>query len=155
MNEKKIIELISMYFDGELKKGEEALLFSELSGNSEGRRYFKTLGRIRSAADESAEEFPEELDERIIKSIGRLQPKKAGFFKGHNIPMVISYAAILVMLMISGYILMQVSYYKDKVNVLSGQLEQQTKTIQMLYNSLPGIEVRAAAENEIIIKPSL
>ncbi|HSR17809.1 MAG TPA: hypothetical protein VLM39_06920 [Ignavibacteriaceae bacterium] len=90
-----------------------------------------------------------------MKSIGRLQPKKTDFFKGHNIPMVISYAAILIMLLISGYILMQVSYCRDKVNDLSGQLGQQTKTIQMLYNSLPGIEVRAAVENEIIIKPSL
>ena len=30
----------------------------------------------------------------------------------------------------------------------------QSKTIQMLYNSLPAVEVRATYDNEIIIKPN-
>jgi len=31
----------------------------------------------------------------------------------------------------------------------------QTRTIEMLYNSLPGIEVRATFDNEIVIKPNI
>jgi hypothetical protein len=155
MDEKKITELIDMYFDGELKKGEDTLLFTELAGNTEGRKYFRQISRIRSAVEESTEEFPEELDERILRSINRHMQKKSGFFVVHNIPAIISYAAVFIMLFLSGYVLMQINYYRDKVDDLSERMERQMETIKMLYNSLPSIEVRAASDNEIIIKPSL
>ncbi len=155
MDEKKIIELIDMYFDGELKKGEESFLFTQLAGSTEGRKYFRQISRIMSVVEESAEEFPEELDERILRSVSRLPQKKAGFFRKHNIPAIISYAVVLIMLLISGYILVQINYYRARIEDLSGRMERQSETIEMLYNSLPGVEVRAASGNEIIIKPSL
>ena len=63
MDDEKILEMINKYFDGELEKGEEMLLFTRLSSSDEGRKYFKQLNRIRSAVDDSIEEFPEELEE--------------------------------------------------------------------------------------------
>jgi hypothetical protein len=36
---------------------------------------------------------------------------------------------------------MKVSTYQEKVDTLSQQMNFQTKTIQMLFNSLPGVEV--------------
>lgn len=154
MDENKITGLINMYFDGGLKKGEETLLFTRLAGSTEGRKYFRQLSRIRSAAEESAEEFPEELEERILRSAGRHVQKESGFF-GQKISAVISYAAALIMLFLSGYVLSQINYYRNKVDDLYGRMERQNETIIMLYNSLPGIEVRAASDNEIIIKPGL
>ena len=80
MNDEKILETINKYFDGELEKGEEMLLFTQLSLSDEGRKYFKQLNRIRAAVDDSIDEFPEKLEEDILRSIGKVSVKKPGFF---------------------------------------------------------------------------
>ena len=41
MNDDKLIEMINLYFDGELEKSREPQLFSQLSANDEAREYFK------------------------------------------------------------------------------------------------------------------
>ena len=68
---------------------------------------------------------------------------------------MISYAAALILLFLSGYLFIKVSNYQERVDNLSEQMMMQTKTIQMLYNSLPGIEVRSTIDNAIIIKPNI
>ena len=65
MQENKIISMINLYFDGELNKGEEANLFSSLANDQSGRDYFKKLSIIRNTVDNSTEELPAELEERI------------------------------------------------------------------------------------------
>lgn len=154
MSSNKITELINLYFDGELDKGREALLFTELSQSVEGREYFKQLSRIKTSIDESLEDFPEELDERILRSVSRTSEKKSSFFTGQRIFASVSYAVAIVLIVLSGYLFMKVSTYQEKVDTLSQQMNFQTKTIQVLFNSLPKVEVRATSENEIIIKPN-
>ena len=70
MSSENIFEMIDMYFDGELKKQEETFLFSELSGNIEAREYFKNSGILKTIVHSEKETFPEELEERILRSIG-------------------------------------------------------------------------------------
>lgn len=154
MNDNKIYELINLYFDGELDKSREALLFTELSQSVEGREYFKQLSRIKTSIDESLEDFPEELDERILRSVSRTSEKKFSFFTGQRLFASVSYAIAIVLIVLSGYLFMKVSTYQEKVDTLSQQMNFQTKTIQILFNSLPGVEVRATFDNEIIIKPN-
>lgn len=155
MNDEKILEMINKYFDGELEKGEEMLLFTQLSLSDEGRKYFKQLNRIRAAVDDSIEEFPEELEEDILRSIGKVSVKKPGFFTTHTIVTSISYAVALILIIISGYLLSEVKGYQDKVEKLSGRMIKQSQTIEMLYNSLPEIQVKASSNNEIIVKPKI
>jgi len=154
MSEKKITELINLYFDGELDKSEEASLFSLLASDQTARDYFKQLSVIRNAVDNSAEDFPAELEERILRSVGSKAAAKTGMFSNIKIFSAISYAAALVLLFLSGYLFFKVSKYQERVDNLSQQMIIQSKTIQMLYNSLPGVEVRATFDNEIIIKPN-
>ena len=154
MSEKKITEMINLYFDGELAKGEEANLFSLLASDQTARDYFKQLSVIRNAVDNSAEDFPAELEERILRSVGSKAAAKTGMFSSIKIFSAVSYAAALVLLFLSGYLFFKVSNYQERVDNLSEQMMMQTKTIQMLYNSLPGVEVRATFDNEIIIKPN-
>ena len=155
MSNNKIIELINLYFDGELDKGKEAFLFTELSQSSEGREYFKQLSRIKTSIDESLEDFPEELDERILRSVSRTSEKKFSFFTGQRLFASVSYAVAVVLIILSGYLFMKVSTYQEKVDTLSKQMNFQTKTIQMLFNSLPGVEVIGTLDNKIIIKPNI
>jgi hypothetical protein len=154
MSENKIIELINLYFDGELEKRKEINLFSLLASDQIARDYFKQLSLIRSAVDNSAEDFPSELEERILRSIGSKVATKAGIFSYIKIFSAISYAAAFILLFLSGYLFFKVSDYQERVDNLSQQMIIQSKTIQMLYNSLPGVEVRATFDNEIIIKPN-
>lgn len=154
MSENKILEMINLYFDGELAKSEEATLFSLLASDQSARDYFKQLSLIRNAVDNDAEEFPAELEERILRSVGSKASEKTGTFSKVKIFSAISYAAVLILLFLSGYLIFKVSNYQERVDNLSEQMMMQTKTIQMLYNSLPGVEVRATYDNEIIIKPN-
>jgi hypothetical protein len=154
MSENKILEMISLYFDGELEKSKEVILFTMLSSDQTARDYFKQLGVIRNAIDNSTEDLPVELEERILRSVGLKASTKSGFFSNIKIFSAISYAAALILLFLSGYLFFKVSNYQERVDNLSQQMIYQTKTIQMLYNSLPGVEVRATFDNEIIIKPN-
>jgi len=61
----------------------------------------------------------------------------------------------LILLLLSGYLFLKVSSFQERVDTLSEQMIIQTRTIELLYNSLPGIEVRATFDNEIIIKPNI
>lgn len=154
MSENKIKELINLYFDGELAKNEEANLFSLLASDQSVRDYFKQLSLIHNAVDNDTEDFPSELEERILRSVGSKTAAKTGMFSNVKIFSAVSYAAALILLFLSGYLFFKVSNYQERVDNLSQQMMIQSKTIQMLYNSLPGVEVRATFDNEIIIKPN-
>lgn len=155
MSSNKITELINLYFDGELDKGREAFLFTELSQSVEGREYFKQLSRIKTSIDESLEDFPEELDERILRSVSRTSENKFSFFTGQRLFASVSYAVALILIVLSGYLFMKVSTYQEKVDNLSQQMNFQSKTIQMLFNSLPGVEVIGTLDNKIIVRPNI
>lgn len=154
MSENKIKELINLYFDGELAKSEEANLFTLLASDQSARDYFKQISLIRNAVDNDKEDFPAELEERILRSVGSRASEKTGIFSKVKIFSSFSYAAALILLFLSGYLFFKVSNYQERVDNLSEQMMMQTKTIQLLYNSLPGVEVRATYDNEIIIKPN-
>ena len=155
MGNSNLFEMINLYFDGELEKSKEANLFSLLASDQSARDYFKQLSLIRNAVDNSAEDFPSELEERILRSVGSKAATKSGVFSKIKIFSAISYAAALILLFLSGYLFFKVSNYQERVENLSQQMMIQSKTIQMLYNSLPGVEVRATFDNEIIIKPNI
>jgi hypothetical protein len=154
MSENKLLEMINLYFDGELEKSKEVNLFTLLASDQTAREYFKQLSVIRNAVDNSSEDFPAELEERILRSVGSKATARTGMFSHIKIFSAISYAAALVLLFLSGYLFFRVSNYQERVDNLSQQMIIQSKTIQMLYNSLPGVEVRATFDNEIIIKPN-
>jgi|WetSurMetagenome_2_1015567.scaffolds.fasta_scaffold65955_2 hypothetical protein len=154
MSENKILEMINLYFDGELEKSKEVNLFTLLASDQTTRDYFKQLSVIRNAVDNSTEDFPSDLEERILRSVVSKESTKSGFFSNIKIYSAISYAAALILLFLSGYLFFRVSSYQERVDNLSQQMIIQSKTIQMLYNSLPGVEIRATFDNEIIIKPN-
>ena len=155
MSENKIIEMINLYFDGELAKGEEASLFSLLANDQSARDYFRQLSLIKNFTDNDSEDVPIELEERILRSVGSKVSSKSGMFSNTRIFSAISYAAAVVLLVLSGYLFFKVSGYQEKVNSLSQQMMYQTRTIQMLYNSLPGVEVVGTIDNKIVIKPKI
>lgn len=155
MSENKILEMINLYFDGELAKGEEANLFSLLASDQTARDYFKQLSVIRNAVDNSAEDFPAELEERILRSVGSKAAAKTGMFSNIKIFSAVSYAAALILLFLSGYLFFKVSNYQERVDNLSQQMMIQSQTIELLFNSLPVVEVRATSNKDKLYKPNI
>lgn len=154
MSNNKNFALVNLYFDGELNKSEEVNLFTLLANDEAARNYFKQLSVIKNAVDNDAADFPAELEERILRSVGTKASARAGYFSDIKIFPAISYAAALVLLFLSGYLFFKVSNYQERVDNLSQQMMIQSKTIQMLYNSLPGVEVIGTLDNKVIIKPN-
>jgi hypothetical protein len=155
MSENKLLEMINLYFDGELEKSKEVNLFTLLASDQTARDYFKQLSIIRNAVDSSALDFPAELEERILRSVGSKVAAKTGIFSSIKIFSAVSYAAALILLFLSGYLFLKVSNYQERVDNLSQQMIIQSKTIQLLYNSLPVIEVRATSNKDDINKPKI
>lgn len=153
-NEFKTIELINSYFDGDLEKNKEPILFSLLSDNQKARDYFKQLSVLRNEINNSQEEFPSELEERIFRTI---QKKKSSseYIRKFNFINTLSYAITFLLIILNIYLFIKTSTYQEKIESLSKEIRIQAKTIEMIYNSLPAVEIKSAIENSITIKPTL
>jgi hypothetical protein len=147
--------MISLYFDGELTKSEEPTLFALLSSDQSARDYFKQLSLIKNVFDNDSDNLSSELEERILRSIGTKVSVKPGIFSNIRIFSSISYAAAIILLVLSGYLFLKVSNYQERVDNLSQQMMFQSRTIQMFYNSLPVVDVVGTIENKIVIKPKI
>lgn len=147
--------LIEKYFDRELEKNKEPVLFTMLSGNSEAREYFKSLNSLKTEIEETVEPFPEEIEKRILYSVaGKERLRNKGFVK-IKLTSVLSYAAAVIFLIAGIFSFMELNNYKTKFEVISEEVTKQRKILELLYNSLPAAEIKADWENEIIIKANL
>jgi len=146
--------MINSYLDGELEKSSESFLFTQLAINAEAREYFRHLNSLKTVVEESIGEFPEELDAKILKSISSENSSAIKLISRERAYAGFFIAASIILLIISSYLFFNISSYNEKVDELSRKVVIQTRTIQMLYNSLPGIEVEATINNAIIVKPN-
>lgn len=145
--------MIDKYFDGELSKNMETRIFTELSNDEEGREYFKQMNKIKSAIQESAEEFPLDLDQKILMKI-RSSNEKKPFLQRSLIP-VVSYSFAVVLLIVSLFLYFEVRDYRTELRDTSRQMIEQQKTINLLINSLPSVEVETEIQNAVVIKANL
>ena len=152
MSSQEIKNLIDSYFDNELSKSEEVFLFSQLSKNIEAREYFKQLNILKTEMQNTIENFPIELEERILNSTASKfeMPNLFSF----NFPSVLGYAFSIVLLILSLLFYTQSLEYQKDIEIKIDQIDQKNRMIEMLFHSLPQAEVRTILENEIIIKPT-
>ena len=152
---KEILEMINLYADGELDRKEETSLFVLLSQDEETRNYFRSLQILKSGVIQSVEEVPDELEEKIVKSITDSQTPKNSFSSARTFTSKIPYAFVAILLILCAYIFLKFDSYQTKFEAISNQLQNQNKTIEMLYNSLPAAEVTGQLKNKIIITSKL
>jgi predicted anti-sigma-YlaC factor YlaD len=143
---------VDLYFDGELNKRYEAFLFSELAKNEECREYFRQTNRINNILKEAAEEFPVDLEKRIFSKIRNLNEKP--FWYKQIFP-VVSYSFAVLLLIISLFMFFEMREYRNEIQFTSRQMNEQQKTINLLINSLPSVEVESEIQNAVIIKANL
>ena len=146
--------MINSYFDGELDREKEAVLFTYLSQNEECREYFKSMNLLKSSVEKTNEEFPGELEERIFYSLQKTEGKKHSFFSG-NLFAVASYAIAVVLIIISILFYNESNNYKQKLEKTIEQVNRQEQLMHVLINSLPAPEIKVKASNEVIVTAKL
>ena len=155
MNTENIKDIINQYFDNELTKSEEVLLFTQLSQNEKAREYFKEMNLLKSVMEEATEDFPQELDNKILSNLKKEEeviytPKPISRVSNY-----LSYAFAIVLLALSIFFYNESMQYRNKLELTYQQVYQQNQMIQVLFNSLPQAEVRGSLENTIIVTPQM
>jgi hypothetical protein len=136
-------ELINRYFDGELDKESEILLFTSLSVNEVDRKYFKEMHILKTAVKELDVEYPDSLDFKVLHSIDSLDERR--FTKiGGKLHLAISYTVAAVLLLVTLFLFNEVKSYRQSFESISKEVIEQKQTIEMLYNSLPGIVIKSS-----------
>jgi len=155
MSNEKIQLMISEYFDGELDKNKEALMFSLLSGDEEGREYFKQLNRIKTITESSIAEFPFELEERILRNIqtSSSKPVQSQFFR--KAASAVPYLLTILLFVLSLFLFNEIKNYKAESDLIHKQVIYQSRVIQLMINALPTTEVKAGFTKEITVQPTL
>ena len=151
MNTEELKRMIQIYFDGELEKNKEPLLFSSLSQDDEARDYFKSVNLLKNAVEETKEDFPQELEERIFYSLRKKEVKSISSVFNLPVTRIISYSVAIILIIINIYLLGRINSYSDKVNAVQTVVQNQNQMIELLFNSLPATEVKAAKTNNHIL----
>ena len=149
METNDLLKMIDEYLDGELEKSKEQSLFISLSANEQARNYFRQIWLLKSVASEMEEDFPEKVEKKILSRT--ILNGKNKFFTQRT-KLVISYAAIIVLFCISLFFYSQIRTYKEDINQVHLDIQKQTRTIQILLNSLPTAEINGKFSNAVIIK---
>ena len=155
MSTEKIKETINQYFDNELSKGEEVILFTELSENEEARNYFKEMNFLRTAVEDTFVDYPPKMDEKILSGLKPQKVDTVPVAHRGQIFNYISYAFAIILLAISIFFYTESIQYKNKLDLTSQQVNQQNQLIQVLYHTLPQTVVTEKVENEIIVTPKM
>jgi hypothetical protein len=151
MTNDEIKIMIDNYFDGELDKSKEPVLFSALSSEIEAREYFKKLHALKTAVTETIDSFPPNLEVSILKSINKKIHKNISF--GSRIPRIISIASTVVLLIICSLLFLDLKDYKSKLASVNDQVQEQKETIEIMqHNIYPAVVVSPEDKNEIIVR---
>lgn len=149
----EIYLLIDSYIDGELNRKEEDILFEQLALNSDARDYFRRVNLIRNQTKSFTEEFPSSLEKIIVSKVRRHTSFMHSY--GSRITGYIVAGISVMLLIISLFLLSEISGYRDEINSAVSQMNKQNEIIEALYNSLPPTVIRATYSNEIIVKPNI
>ena len=133
----------------ELKKENQALLFSHLGECENCRNYFSTAVALSDSIAKDKNYYPASLDEEIFSKL----PKEKSFtftsFFSVRIPAYLAYALVAIVILLSFTLLNEVNKYRAELKQTSAQLKEQSKTIELLYNSFPAVEVHPVSINNL------
>ena len=149
MNCKDYQLCIHEFLENELIKEDQKLLFSHLGECEVCRDYFSAAALLNSTIVEEKNLFPEFLDEEILSKL----PKEKSFtFEGFftvKIPAYFAYALVAIVILLSLTLLNEVTQYKHELHQTAQQLKEQKRTVELLFNSLPPVEVHPVFINNL------
>jgi hypothetical protein len=157
MNTNEIISMIDLYFDGELEKGKEPVMFTLLSQDTEAREHFKKMNALKSAFSTSAEQFPSSLDEKILRSVSSLNERQKAFFINKNFFSAVSYSVTIILLILTMFFYSKSEEYKVQFFDLTREVKKQNDKLELLMNALPQVEVPGSyyRTKQITVRPNI
>lgn len=149
-----IIDMINLYFDGELEKEDEAFLFSLISSDAEGRDYFKIMTTLKESYRVSEKLYPQKLEEKILREVSQ-NPNIKSPDKYYYIPKKLIYALSVILLLVGLFAYTEFNIHREKLRLQSEQVIKQTEMINLLMNSLPQAEVKGREIKKVIVRANL
>lgn len=146
MDPNELAKMIDQYFDGELDSGREKEFFISLSADETARNYFKQHHLLKSVVLEMQENFPGNIEKKILSKT--LSYEKKSFF-GQKIKPFLVYAAVVIFFSLSLFFYNESNAYKNNIAKINYKLDLQRKTIESIVNSLPTAEVKGVHQEEI------
>lgn len=149
MNCKDYQLCIHEFLENGLKKEDQKLLFSHLGECEVCRDYFSAAATINQTIVEDKSLFPASLDEEILSQL----PKDKSFafenFLTVKVPAYLAYVLIAIVILLSFTLLNEVNQYKNELHQTALQLNEQKRTVELLFNSLPPVEVHPVLSNNL------
>src|SRR3989339_77915 len=157
MDTNEIITMIDLYFDGELEKGKEPVMFSLLSQDTEAREHFKMINTLRSVFTTSTEQFPSSLDEKILRSVSGLNEKQTAFFLNKKVFSAITYSVTIILLVLTMFFYSKSEEYKVQFFDLTREVKKQNDRLELIMNALPQVDVSGSyfRTKQIIVRPNI
>jgi len=154
MTNDEIRNMVDNYFDGELDKSKEPILFTSLSANIEAREYFKKLHALRSIVAETIEPFPVKLEENILASFKPVKSKSNKNINfGSRASHIISIAAAAILFIVCSLLFLDVKDYQSRINTITEQVKEQNENMNLILNSsFPVLVISPDTKNEIIVR---
>ncbi len=155
MTTENMINLTDLYFDNELEKGKEAILFTQLGTNEEAREYFKKMNKLNAAVTVTMDEFPQRLEEKIFACISKQSAKQESGFLTQKFSTAIAYSFSIVLLALSIFFFSKSEEYKVQFVDLTREVKEQNLKINMLINALPQVDVQGqyVQVKEVLVTP--
>jgi hypothetical protein len=149
--------MVDLYFDCELEKNKEPVLFTALAIDVDAREYFKNLHVLQALVTESIESFPVELEENIRASVKPIKTKSYNYINFTNrMSHIISITAAAILFIVCSLLFLDVKDYKSKIATITEQAKEQNEIMNLvLNNSLPEFVISPDTKNEIIIRAKL
>lgn len=127
--------MVDMFLDGELDKSRESKLFERLSFDEDCRIYFRQVNNIKKAVAEETEEFPLELEERIMYSVGTINEKKEKSFFSNKMFALMAYSFAVILLFVTLHFYTVSVRYQNEVKSAVEQVSQQKELLKVLMNN--------------------
>jgi len=144
MNTNELNQMIDMYFDAELDKRSEPVLFSLLSQNPDAREYFKKMNLIKNGLGNIIEEFPLELDRKILLTVGTNNQKHKSILAFRNYIVPVTYIVSVLLLALSIFFYTKSEEYKVRLVDLTREVNQKDENIYTIMNTLREVEVKGS-----------
>jgi hypothetical protein len=157
MNTNEIISMVDLYFDGELEKGKEPIMFTSLALDKDAREHFKNMNLFKTSIVQTMDEYPVVLDEKILRSIGNIHDRHTTAFINKKVFSVITYSAIIILLVLTVFFYRRTEEYKVQFYDLTREVKNQNDRIELLMNTLPEVEVTGGylRTKQILVTPKL
>jgi hypothetical protein len=157
MNTNEIMKMIDIYFDNELEKSKEPMMFMFLSQDIEAREHFKKMNALKAGIANTIEEFPSALDAKILRKVASIDEKQTSLFINRKVFTALTYSLTVILLVLTIFFYSRSEEYKVQFFDLTREVKKQNDKLELLMNALPQVDVIGGylQTKQIVVRPNI